>query len=82
MAPRFSNTIMTNIIAIAQIAVSVLLIILILLQERHAGAGGLFGGGGGEHVYQTRRGLERVVFVVTIILVAAFAGLAILNLIL
>lgn len=72
-----------NILSIAQIAVSVLIILLILLQERASagGVGGLFGGGGGEGYYQARRGLEKFMFVLTVILVAAFAGLALLNLV-
>lgn len=72
---------MSDVIAIAQIAVSVIVIGLILLQERSAGAGGLFGGGEGGF-YQTRRGIEKFLFVTTIVFVVAFAGLALLNLIL
>lgn len=68
-----------NILTLLQLIVSVLVIILILIQERSGGTGGLFGGAGGG-AYQTRRGLEKFVFVLTIILVAAFAGLALLNL--
>ncbi|MEK7191957.1 MAG: preprotein translocase subunit SecG [Patescibacteria group bacterium] len=70
-----------QVISIAQVVISVLVIILILLQERSSGAGGLFGGGT-DHAYQTRRGVEKTLFVATIILVVAFTALALLNLIL
>lgn len=63
----------------AQIGVSILIVILVLLQERSAGIGGLFGGGG-ESVYQTRRGVEKLLFYATVIAIIVFAGLALLNL--
>ena len=72
-----------DLLSIAQIATSVLLIILILLQERSSAGGlGIFGGGGDGSFYQTRRGLEKTLFVATIILAVIFAGLALLNLVL
>lgn len=68
------------ILPVAQIIVSILLVVFILLQERSAGMSGLLGGdGGGGSVYQTRRGLERVVFWGTIVFGIAFAVLAILQ---
>ncbi len=67
---------------IAQIVVSVALIGLVLLQERSAGAGGLFGGGGAGSSYQTRRGLEKVIYWATIVIALAFAGLAVTSLVL
>ena len=71
---------MTNIISIAQIIISLIVVVLILLQERSSGMSGIFGGGESEF-YQTRRGLERLIFAATIVLVLIFAGLSILNLI-
>jgi len=65
---------LTNI----QIVISIVLIVLILLQERGGGLSGIFGGQGGEF-YQTRRGLERSMFFITIFLVAVFIALSILN---
>jgi len=53
-------------LAIAQIIVSILLIALILLQERSSGLSGILGGGG-EGFYQTRRGLEKIIFGATAI---------------
>lgn len=67
-------------ISLAQIVVSVILIILILLQERSAGLSGIFGGQEGEF-YSTRRGLERLIFAATIVLIILFAGLSLLNIV-
>lgn len=70
-------------LAIAQLVVAILLIILILLQERSSGLSGILGGdASGSSFYQTRRGLEKIVFWTTIILAAAFAALSLANLIL
>jgi preprotein translocase subunit SecG len=66
------------LISVLQIAVSVALIALILLQERSSGLSGIFGGEGG--FYQTRRGLEKIIFAATIILIIVFLALAILQL--
>lgn len=69
---------MTNYLQIAQIAVSILLVALILLQPRGTGLGSTFGGEG--NVYFTKRGAEKIIFILTIILAAVFVGLAFLNL--
>ena len=61
---------------IAQIIVTSLLILFILLQRR--GGGFLFGGSG---FYSTRRGLEKQIFIMTIILAIIFVALALLNLV-
>lgn len=55
---------------IAQLVVAVLMTVAILLQNRGAGLGGIFGGGGG--VYLTKRGLEKKLFVATIVLAVIF----------
>lgn len=67
-------------IKIAQVIVSILLIIAILLQNRGAGLGSAFGGSGG--VYLTKRGLEKKLFMVTIILAVLFFTLSFLGIIL
>ena len=46
---------------ILQAIVSILLIILILLQERSSGLSGIVGGSESAS-YQTRRGLEKLIF--------------------
>ena len=65
---------------IAQIIVSIILIILILLQERQSGLSSVLGGSGATP-YQTRRGLEKSIFIATIITGVIFATLAIANLV-
>ena len=68
------------IIPLLQIIVAVALIVLILLQERSAGMSGLLGGGEGGGFYQTRRGLEKIVFSGTVVLAIIFVALAIFGL--
>ena len=63
----------------AQIAVSILLIISILFQQRGTALGSAFGGGGGEF-YSTRRGLQKKIFLASIILGSLFIILGLLNL--
>lgn len=69
---------MHQVINIVQILVSLLLIWAILLQQRGGGLGAIFGGE--SNIYQTRRGMEKFIFVSTIILAGLFLGLAVLNL--
>lgn len=57
-------------IKIVQIIVAILLMVAILMQNRGAGLGGVFGGSGG--VYLTKRGIEKKLFMATIILAAIF----------
>lgn len=58
-------------IKIVQIVVSILLMIAILMQNKGAGLGGVFGGTGGG-VYLTKRGLEKKLFIATIVLAVIF----------
>ncbi len=69
---------MKQYLSIAQIIVSALLIILILLQQRGTALGSAFGGGG--EFYSTRRGMQKKIFIATIVLGAVFIILGILNL--
>ncbi len=57
-------------VKIGQIVIAVLLMLAILLQNRGTGLGGVFGGGGG--VYLTKRGLEKKLFIATIVLAVIF----------
>jgi preprotein translocase subunit SecG len=65
---------------IALMIVSASLIAIILLQSRGAGLGGLGGGDMGSGAgYHVRRGIERLLFNVTIALSVVFFTLAILT---
>lgn len=68
---------MAGYVQIAVLVVSLLLILAILLQNRGAGLGGIFGGEG--NVYRTKRGVEKVLFIATIVLAVAFLGLGVWN---
>lgn len=66
------------------VIISVALITVILIQSRGAGMGGLGGGGGGDFGgsgYHVRRGLERVMFYVTIGLSVVFFTMAVVTVI-
>jgi preprotein translocase subunit SecG len=65
---------------IAQIIISVALTAAILLQIRSSGLGSVFGGSDSA-VYRTRRGVERLLFNITIGLAIAFFVITILNVI-
>ena len=67
-----------SLLDIVQILVSVLLIAVILLQQRGGGLSGVFGGEGS--VYATRRGIEKGIFIATIILAALFIIISVLRL--
>lgn len=54
----------------SQVIVSVVVITTILLQSQGSGLGATWGGGG--ETYHTRRGLEKILFYVTIAGVALF----------
>lgn len=66
------------IIYIGQVIVSVLLIVSILLQNRGSGLSSVFGGSGS--VYRTKRGLEKGLFFLTIILAILFVAIGVVNL--
>ena len=64
-------------INILQIIVSILLVVSILLQNRGAGLSAAFGGDSGS--YYTKRGFEKFLLYLTIILAILFIGLALLD---
>jgi preprotein translocase subunit SecG len=64
------------------VILSIALIAVILLQSRGAGLGGLGGGDFGGTGYHVRRGVERLLFFVTIGLSVAFFLMAIVNVVL
>ena len=71
---------MRIILTFSQIIIAVLLVSSILLQQRGGGLSQVFGGAGG--AYRTRRGIERGIFIATIILAVLFFATATLNIIL
>jgi preprotein translocase subunit SecG len=73
---------MSTYLNLALVIVSIGLIVLVLLQSKGAGLGGLGGGDFGGSGYHVRRGVERLVFNLTIVLSALFFLLALLNVIL
>jgi preprotein translocase subunit SecG len=72
---------MTNVLDIALIITSVGLILSVILQSKGAGLGGLTGADTGG-VFTARRGIERILFWVTIALSLIFFGLVIAIIIL
>ena len=66
---------------IALIIISVLLILSVILQSKGAGLGGLTGADTGS-VYTARRGVERTLFWITIVLSVVFFALVLTLLIL
>ncbi len=63
---------------VAQIVLSVALVLVILFQVRGGGLGGIFGQP--DTVYRTKRGVEKTLFQLTIVLVVLFLIVAILTL--
>ena len=68
---------MHNVLIIFQIVLAIVLVVIILLQERGTTLGGAFGGQG--NVYRGRRGVEKFLFIMTIIFGIIFVGVAIAN---
>ncbi len=63
---------LVSILPWAQIVLSIILIASILLQQTGAGVGGAFGGGD-DSIHYTRRGMEKVLFYLSIITAILFA---------
>ena len=69
---------MQTALNVAQIVLSVALILVILLQVRGGGLGGIFGQA--DTVFRTRRGVEKTLFQLTIVLVVLFIIVSIVTL--
>ena len=61
---------MQTYLNVAQIVLSIALILSVLLQVRGGGLGGIFGQP--DTVYRTKRGVEKTLFQLTIVLVVLF----------
>src|SRR5271165_1535995 len=89
-SPRFVAEgiyIMTNTLSVAlqiiQIIISIFLVVVVILQARGQGLGSLFGSSdAGMGITKTRRGLERTLFQITIILAMLFLINAVVQLML
>jgi len=69
---------METYLNIAQIILSTALIIAVLLQIKGGGLGGIFGQA--DSVYRTKRGAEKTLFQLTIVLVVLFIVISIVAL--
>ncbi len=68
---------MQTYLNVAQIILSIALILVILIQVRGGGLGGIFGQA--DTVYRTRRGVEKTLFQLTIVLVVLFIIIALIT---
>ncbi len=69
---------MQTYLNVAQIVLSIALVAVILLQVRGGGLGGIFGQP--DTVYRTKRGVERILFQLTIVLVILFIIVSLITL--
>ncbi len=67
---------MTVVFIIIQMVLAALLVVLVLLQQKGAGLGAAFGGS--SNIYSTKRGIDKVVFRLTIAVAILFFGISII----
>ena len=65
---------MINFLIILEIIVAALLVVLVLIQSGDAGLAGVWTGGG--ETYHSKRGVEKIVFIATIVAAALFSFIA------
>ncbi|MGH2508187.1 MAG: preprotein translocase subunit SecG [Ktedonobacteraceae bacterium] len=63
-------------ISVVQIILSIAVICFILLQVRGAGLGSAFGAPSISSTFKTRRGIEKLVFNITVVFVVCFAAVS------
>lgn len=68
-----------NAVHIIQIVLSVAVVVFILLQVSGAGLGSAFGASSGGASFKTRRGVEKLIFNMTIVFVVLFAATSLLS---
>ena len=71
---------METYLSVAQIVLSIALVLAILLQVRGGGLGGIFGQA--DTVYRTKRGVEKTLLQLTVVLAVLFVTISLLTLIL
>ena len=69
---------MQTYLNVAQMVLSIALVTAILLQVKGGGLGGIFGQP--DTVYRTKRGVERILFQLTIALVVLFIAISLISL--
>jgi len=69
---------MKSFLLILNIVLSVLIIIFILVQGKGAGLGSAWGGGG--EMFQTRRGMEKIILWLAMIFIIIFFAVSLINL--
>lgn len=72
----------SDFLNLAQLLISIVLVVVVLLQSRGGDIGAAFGGGGGGgggSSFRTRRGIEKTLFQLTIILAIIFVGVSALS---
>lgn len=70
-----------KLLTILQLVIAVSLMVAILMQNKSGGLSGIFGGSG-SNVYMTKRGLEKKLFITTIVLAVLFFTVSLLNVVL
>jgi len=69
---------MKNFLLVLNILLSVFIVVFILIQGKGAGLGSAWGGGG--EMFQTRRGMEKVILWLTTIFIIVFFTISLINL--
>jgi preprotein translocase subunit SecG len=67
-----------NFYNIIQLILAILLIAAILLQQKGAGLSGVFGGS--SNIYSTKRGVDRILYLSTIITAVIFFSISLIRL--
>lgn len=68
-----------QVLSVVEIVLGILLVVLILLQSKGTGIGSTFGGDMG--FYATKRGAEKLIFMVTIVLATIFLLIPVIGLV-
>lgn len=70
---------MGQILIVSDIVIAILLIVCVLMQHQGAGLGGTFGGEG--NFYRSRRGVEKALFIFTIVLAVLLCLVSVLKIV-
>lgn len=69
---------LSKILVIMELVLSIVLIVTILLQQKGGGLGAAFGGS--SNVYSTKRGMDKVLYQITIVVAILFLLISLANL--